>query len=173
MKNKRYNIIMNLNDKEIIDNLEEENLIIEKNIIENEENINKQDIQNIDEQNKDENNLNKESELEFNHKIENLENINKDDTQNIDANIKNEINLPEDLKLKFYENLKKVVKAQENILMKTFMAKEKIKYANEISLDQLKNFKENTLKYGKYLKQIHEELALVSDLMKKIKKDIK
>ena len=53
------------------------------------------------------------------------------------------------------------------------MAKEKLKYANEISLDQLKNFKESSGKYGRYLKLIHEELQIVGDLMTKIKKEIK
>jgi hypothetical protein len=74
---------------------------------------------------------------------------------------------------KFYDDLKTVIKTQENILISTLMAKEKIKYANEISLDQLKNFKDNSQKYGKYMKLIHDELNQISDLMKKIKKEIK
>jgi hypothetical protein len=75
-------------------------------------------------------------------------------------------------KLKFYDNLRTVIKTQGNILTMTSMAKEKIHMANEISIDQLKNFKDNSQKYGKYLKMIHEELQLVSDLMKKIKKEV-
>jgi hypothetical protein len=81
--------------------------------------------------------------------------------------------IPIEEKSKFYDNLRTVIKTQENILTMTCMAKEKIKYANEISVDQLKNFKENSLKYGKYLKMIHEELQMVGDLMKKIKKEVK
>jgi len=75
-------------------------------------------------------------------------------------------------KLKFYDNLRTVIKTQGNILTMTSMAKEKIHMANEISIDQLKNFKDNSQKYGKYLKMIHEELQIVSDLMKKIKKEV-
>lgn len=74
---------------------------------------------------------------------------------------------------KFYEDLKLVIRTQENILSSTSMAKEKLKYANEISVDQLKNFKDNSNKYGKYLKLIHDELSQISDLMRKIKKEIK
>jgi hypothetical protein len=72
---------------------------------------------------------------------------------------------------KFYEHLNHIVKTQENILTMTLMAKEKIKYANQISLDQIKSFKENSFKYGKYLKLIHEELQMTSDVLKKIKKE--
>jgi hypothetical protein len=75
-------------------------------------------------------------------------------------------------KSKFYDNLRTVIKTQGNILTMTSMAKEKIHMANEISIDQLKNFKDSSQKYGKYLKMIHEELQLVSDLMKKIKKEV-
>jgi hypothetical protein len=46
------------------------------------------------------------------------------------------------------------------------MAKEKIKYANEISIGQLKTFKDESEKYGKYLKQIHSELFMIGDLIK-------
>ena len=76
-------------------------------------------------------------------------------------------------KLKFYDNLRAIIKTQENILNMTGMAKEKIKYANEISVEQLNTFKENSSQYGKYLKLIHEELLLIGDLMKKIKIDVK
>lgn len=76
-------------------------------------------------------------------------------------------------KLKFYDNLRTITKTQENILNMTGMAKEKIKYANEISVEQLNTFKDNSIQYGKYLKLIHEELLMIGDLMKKIKIDVK
>ncbi len=76
-------------------------------------------------------------------------------------------------KLKFYDNLRTITKTQENILNMTGMAKEKIKYANEISVEQLNTFKDNSTQYGKYLRLIHEELLLIGDLMKKIKIDVK
>jgi hypothetical protein len=68
--------------------------------------------------------------------------------------------------LQFYESLINVKKMQENILYNTTMAKEKIKYANEVSVDHLKTFKEESEKYGKYLKQIHNELYMIQDLIK-------
>jgi hypothetical protein len=95
----------------------------------------------------------------------------KENLQKVDIK-ENETNNKDDLP-KFYDDLKMVIKTQENILISTLMAKEKIKYANEISLDQLKNFKDNSQKYGKYMKLIHDELNQISDLMKKIKKEIK
>lgn len=67
---------------------------------------------------------------------------------------------------KYYDHLQMVIKNQEHILEKTSLAKEKLKYGNEISLDQLKIFKENSNKYGKYLKMIQGELQSVSDLLK-------
>lgn len=93
---------------------------------------------------------------------------------NDDKNITEKQNLnSQDNQEKFYDNLRTVIKTQENILTMTTMAKEKIKYANEISVDHLKSFKDNSMKYGKYLKLIHEELQMISDLTKKIKKEYK
>jgi hypothetical protein len=68
--------------------------------------------------------------------------------------------------LEFYEHFTGVKKMQQNILYQTGMAKEKIKYANEVSVSHLKTFKEESEKYGKYLKQIHQELGMVQDLIK-------
>jgi hypothetical protein len=59
-----------------------------------------------------------------------------------------------------------IQKTQENIINMTGMAKEKIKNVNEIGINQLKEFKENSIKYGKYLKSIHSELIMISDLIK-------
>ena len=97
----------------------------------------------------------------------------KSKTCNIQSENLNTDNMKSDGEIKFYDNLRTSIKTQENILKMTGMAKEKIKYANEISLDHLKLFKENSLKYGKYLKLIQEELSMISDLMKKIKQETK
>ena len=59
-----------------------------------------------------------------------------------------------------------IKKIQENILNSTLLTKEKIISANEISVDQLKGFQENSQKYGKYLKAISSELFMIQDLMK-------
>ncbi len=66
----------------------------------------------------------------------------------------------------FHDNLKRIKKIQENIINSTLITKEKIISANEISLDQIKGFKENSLKYGKYLKLIQSEMFMIQDLMK-------
>ena len=54
----------------------------------------------------------------------------------------------------------------------TVMSNEKIKNVNEIGINQLKEFKDNSVKYGKYLKSIHTELMMISDLIKKIKSEV-
>ena len=66
----------------------------------------------------------------------------------------------------FHDNLNTIKKIQENILSSTLITKEKIISANEISVDQLKMFSENSQKYGKYLKAISGELFMIQDLMK-------
>ncbi len=102
---------------------------------------------------------------------------NEDEHNNAESSVptnqENLLTVNHEAKFNFYDNLRTVIKTQENILNMTGMAKEKIKYANEISIDQLNTFKENSMKYGKYLKLIHEELLLIGDLMKKMKKNVK
>jgi hypothetical protein len=85
----------------------------------------------------------------------------------IDYNLLNkDDNKKDKAKILFHENLEKIKKIQNNIISSTQLTKEKIISANEISNEQIKNFKENTIIYGKYLKSIHGELAIIQDLMK-------
>jgi hypothetical protein len=76
------------------------------------------------------------------------------------------ISINEEKKANFYETLIDLQKMQQNILKKTAMSKEKIKNVNEIGVSQLKEFKENSQKYGRYLKGIHTELNLITDMLK-------
>jgi hypothetical protein len=85
---------------------------------------------------------------------------------NTDKEIKKEIDIKEKTKIIFHENLEKIKKIQKNVISSLQLTKEKITSANEISIDQIKEFKENSNKYGKYLKLIHGELVVVQDLMK-------
>jgi len=59
-----------------------------------------------------------------------------------------------------------IKKIQGNIINMTSLTKEKLISANEISVDQLKAFSDNSQKYGKYLKAISTELFMIQDLMK-------
>jgi hypothetical protein len=86
-------------------------------------------------------------------------NENQDNTENKDS--------------QFYNNLRSVIKMQENILNMTTLTKEKIKCANEMSIDQIRSFKENEIKYARYLKMVHGELQTISELLKKIKQETK
>lgn len=74
---------------------------------------------------------------------------------------------------KFYDHLQNVIKTQEEILSSTTTVKEKLKFTNDSSIEQLKQFKDNSMKYGKFLKMINEELHLISDLIRKIKQEVK
>jgi hypothetical protein len=76
------------------------------------------------------------------------------------------VTINEEKKTSFYESLVDIQKIQLNLLKKTAMSKEKIKNVNEIGLTQLNEFKENSQKYGKYLKGIHSELNMITDLLK-------
>ncbi len=97
-------------------------------------------------------------------------NENNEDSKNIVEECINEmidkIKINEEKKASFYESLIDIQKIQMNILKKTAMSKEKIKNVNEIGLTQLNEFKENSQKYGKYLKGIHSELNMITDLLK-------
>ena len=72
--------------------------------------------------------------------------------------------------MKFQSDLKNILKIQEEILNKTSMAKEKFHYTNQITKDQIKQYRTNFVKYGQYLVLIKNELGLISETMKKIKK---
>ena len=67
---------------------------------------------------------------------------------------------------KFYEKLLNMMKIQENILNLTGISKAKIINVNIIANEQLKNFRDNYTKNGKYFKLIQTELALIADNMK-------
>jgi hypothetical protein len=81
---------------------------------------------------------------------------------------KEELDIKSVMRKDFHENLKSIIKIQENILNSSLLTKEKIISANEISVEQIKNFKENSTKYGKFLKNIQTELFLIQDLLKYI-----
>jgi hypothetical protein len=169
--NSNYDEILNINLDENINHLLEHST---ENKIEPESTQTQLDLK-IEDNIIDKININDDklnSNLESTEITESTPEKNKPEENHItNSNINSSLNT--DSNLKFYENLRSVIKTQENILNMTGMASEKIKYANEISLDQLNKFQENSLEYGKYLKLIHEELQMIGDLMKKIKKEVK
>jgi hypothetical protein len=97
--------------------------------------------------------------------ISKKENLEKEQIEK-DKEIDNNLHTKEKTQIIFHENLEKIKKIQKNVISSLQLTKEKITSANEISVDQIKEFKENSTKYGKYLKLIHGELVIVQDLMK-------
>ena len=79
-------------------------------------------------------------------------------------------NASENTSLKFQSDLKNILQFQEEILKITTNAKEKFHDTNQITKDQIKQYRTNFVKYGQYLKMIKNELGLISETMKKIKK---
>lgn len=71
--------------------------------------------------------------------------------------------------LKFQSDLQSIMKMQESIIQVTQTAKENFHYSNEVCKEQLKTYKENITKYGKYLSMIKGELELISQTLVKIK----
>ena len=97
------------------------------------------------------------------HNEHTLEVINAETTKDLKKEINNE-NLGTNKY--FYENLMKVISTQENILNITSNSRDKLIVINGVAHEQLKNFKENYTKYGKFFKLIQTELASIADLMK-------
>lgn len=89
------------------------------------------------------------------------------DNNNINEGEKKEIEV--NPALKFQSDLQSIMKMQENIIQVTQTAKENFHYSNEVCKEQLKTYKENITKYGKYLSMIKGELELISQTLVKIK----
>ena len=97
--------------------------------------------------------------------------------ENKEEEKKEEIEIKENEKEKKSEEEKEENKSEpekenesNNASENTSNAKEKFHDTNQITKDQIKQYRTNFVKYGQYLKMIKNELGLISETMKKIKK---